>query len=304
MKHVIALLRALLLGALLQATAGLADGQTFEVVSVKVARPETSSADDKESGGPGTSDPGRFHGPQMQMIGLLERAFGVDLGQIQGPGWLLSMGQPSYDIDAIVPPNTTPEQFQKMLQNLLIERFHLTFHRETRNFPGYALVVDKGGPKIKEAEADPDSGPVDPQTAFRAPKGDDGFPIVHGSTSISNISRSRYRTKYYEQSMAQFMKSLVHFIVMERGISPLGGSPRILDKTGLTGKYTFVLECRNPNYPPDVGPSSIPSASDPADADDVFTAVRKQLGLRLDKTADVPAEVIVVESVDKTPTEN
>ena len=36
----------------------------------------------------------------------------------------------------------------------------------------------------------------------------------------------------------------------------------------------------------------------------IFTAIQKQLGLRLNKTADVPMDVIVVESVDKVPTEN
>jgi uncharacterized protein (TIGR03435 family) len=44
-------------------------------------------------------------------------------------------GQTLYDIDATMPPGTTKEQFQEMLQNLLVERFHLEFHRERRNFP-------------------------------------------------------------------------------------------------------------------------------------------------------------------------
>jgi uncharacterized protein (TIGR03435 family) len=136
---------ALAVGAFLPLVLGAADGPTFEVASVKVAGPETSSADDKVTGGPGTNDPGRFHAPQLHMIGLLTTAFAVGPDQINGPGWLFSITQPAYDIEAIVPPNTTPEQFQKMLQNLLIERFHLVFRRETRNFPGFALVVDKGG---------------------------------------------------------------------------------------------------------------------------------------------------------------
>jgi uncharacterized protein (TIGR03435 family) len=48
------------------------------------------------------------------------------------------------------PREATKEQFQEMLQNLLVERFHLVFHHEMLNFPGYALVVDKGviGPWI------------------------------------------------------------------------------------------------------------------------------------------------------------
>ena len=37
-----------------------------------------------------------------------------------------------------------------MLGPLLAERFHLVFHRETRELPVFALLVAKGGPKIKE----------------------------------------------------------------------------------------------------------------------------------------------------------
>jgi uncharacterized protein (TIGR03435 family) len=48
----------------------------------------------------------------------------------------------------------------------------------------------------------------------------------------------------------------------------------------------------------------VPAASDPSGATDIVTAIRKQLGLRLDKIADVPLDVIIVDSVDKTPTEN
>jgi uncharacterized protein (TIGR03435 family) len=41
-----------------------------------------------------------------------------------------------------------------MLQNLLSDRFHLKFHRETKRVSGYALVVAKNGPKLKEATGD------------------------------------------------------------------------------------------------------------------------------------------------------
>jgi len=69
----------------------------------------------------------------MQMSGMLTGAFGVRADQIQG----CPAGQTLYDIDidATMPPGTTKEQFQEMLQNLLVERFHLEFHRERKNFP-------------------------------------------------------------------------------------------------------------------------------------------------------------------------
>ena len=40
------------------------------------------------------------------------------------------------------------DQLQPPLQQLLQERFHLSYHRETKSFKGYALVVAKDGAKL------------------------------------------------------------------------------------------------------------------------------------------------------------
>jgi uncharacterized protein (TIGR03435 family) len=66
-----------------------------------------------------------------------------------------------------------------MLLNLLKERFHLTFHREKKEFDMYTLVVAKGGSKLKEAA--PPDGPLPPPPqpgtrAVPAPVDRDGFP--------------------------------------------------------------------------------------------------------------------------------
>lgn len=47
-----------------------------------------------------------------------------------------------------MPPDTTKEQFEKMLQNLLVERFHLV-HPETRNFSGGFYKLDRRGGELK-----------------------------------------------------------------------------------------------------------------------------------------------------------
>lgn len=90
------------------------------------------------TGGPGTNDPGRFRATRIGMSDLLARAFDVSTDQLAGPAWLRDFASMDfYTVVATMPPDTPKEQFQKMLQNLLVERFHLVFHRETRNFPGY-----------------------------------------------------------------------------------------------------------------------------------------------------------------------
>jgi uncharacterized protein (TIGR03435 family) len=261
------------------------------------------------------------------MFALLRRAFDVAEDQIVGPAWLRNDPQhpantPNYTVVATMPPDTTKEQFQKMLQNLLVERFHLAFHHETRNFPGYELVVDKGGPKFKEVtptqSANPDAD-RDPRAALTAPRGEDGFPNFPGPRTISqDRPGGQTRWKYQERTMAEFISNLGNLIRISQGKDLGSPTPRVVDKTGLTGKYTFILEYYNPNQPDlsgllrraagadsGAGNGSPPPPSEPGGGlPTILVAVQKQLGLRLDKTADVPLDVIVVDSVDKVPTEN
>ena len=265
------------------------------------------------------------------MSSLLTKAFGVSLDQIQGPKWLTDFaGRTYYNIEATMPPDTTKEQFEKMVQNLLAERFHLVALHETRNFPGYALVVDAGGPKFKDVKPNQDPSTPGPGGAsaspvWQAPHGDDGFPAVQGPRTMFQLDRSgKTRTKYQERSMPEFASNLGFTIGSSQGKSAVNGypQPRVVDKTGLTGKYTFILEYYDAGSATLISASSslprvaearaasggadvaAPTPSDPPGAVNIFTAIRKQLGLRLDKTADIPLDVIVVESVDKTPTEN
>ena len=132
----------------------LASGQTparsgpaFDAASVRLS--DSDSRQSTYAGGPGTSDRGRIR-LHIYMTALLQSAFGVQQDQFKGPAWLRDFSaMPYYDIVATMPTDTTLEQFEKMMQNLLVERFHMVFHHETRDFPGYELVVDKGGPRLK-----------------------------------------------------------------------------------------------------------------------------------------------------------
>ena len=68
-----------------------------------------------------------------------------------GPNWV---GTDTFDIEAKAedPEHTSQDQLRVMLQNLLIERFNLKFHREKKEMPGFDLVVAKSGLKMKPAE--------------------------------------------------------------------------------------------------------------------------------------------------------
>jgi len=301
--------------------AALAGGLTFDAASVKMSGPEVQQPY-IIAGGPGTSDPGRFRAPRVDMSYLLVRAFGVSADQLVAPAWIRNAGSPNnFSIMATMPPDTTKEQFQLMLQNLLVERFHLVFHHETRNFPGYELVVDKGGPKFKAvtpAQGDTrDFGTTLFGGMGNAPHGADGFPVFPPGSRVIGVGdpSGQQRMKYQERTMAQFIPNLEHLIGSSQGKSVADGypQPRVVDKTGLKGKYTFILEFQGaanlrstpPEAAPDPGNGSPPAANEPDGAfPSIFTAIQEQLGLRLVKTTNVPVDVIVVDSVDKVPTKN
>jgi uncharacterized protein (TIGR03435 family) len=148
---------------------------TFDAASIKIVnrahlRPVMGP---RRRGGPGTSDPNRIIWNIQSLWELIAAAWEVDWEQIVGPAWLGPQGG-IYDLTATMPAGTKPETFRLMFQNLLIERFKIQLHHETRVFPGYELVVAKGGPKLKPA--------VDPD----APT----FSSTHQRSSTRTVSRS------------------------------------------------------------------------------------------------------------------
>lgn len=113
------------------------------------------------------------------------------------------------------------------------------------------------------------------------------------------------------ETMADFAKALGGLINMANSIPSGAPAPRVADKTGLAGVYEFRLEFEGtaavsgtlPPIPPSAGPELItpdPGAGGPT----LFTALEKQLGLKLVKAKSVPVDVLVIDRLDKMPTEN
>src|SRR5271154_7259431 len=100
-------------------------------------------------GGPGTADPERLTYTNIALKTILLRAYGVLNYRLSGPDWLNSA---RFNIVAKVPPGATKEQLTLMLQNLVVERFNLTFHHETKETLVYELTAGKNGPKLKESD--------------------------------------------------------------------------------------------------------------------------------------------------------
>lgn len=115
----------------------------FEVASIKLnASSETGSRNDL--GGANVVFRNYVLG------GILQTAFNVDRLVLEAPAWLYDE---RFDITAKVPDEkATLDERRQMLQALLIDRFGLAFHYESKIRAGFGLVVAKNGPKIQPVE--------------------------------------------------------------------------------------------------------------------------------------------------------
>jgi uncharacterized protein (TIGR03435 family) len=137
------------------------------------------------------------------MISLMYK---VPVSQIiGGAAWLDS---DPYDIEAKADGSHSIDDLHTMFQNLLADRFHLRFHKETREGPVYALTIDKSGLKMK-----PNLAPQDYKVAVTP----NGFGIYAGT---------RVPMNYLAWFLGQQLQP--------------DGRP-VIDRTGLTGNYDFTL---------------------------------------------------------------
>ncbi len=91
-------------------------------------------------------DTGRVVGYHTPLRVYLQMAYELPEYRLSAPEW---MDRETYDISAKMPASTSDDHVLLMLQSLLTERFKLKVHHEQRSMSGYALLVDKGGPKLK-----------------------------------------------------------------------------------------------------------------------------------------------------------
>src|SRR5262249_55494855 len=140
-----------------------------------------------------------------------------------------------FDIIAKVPEGATKEQVRTMLQNLLVDRFRLALHHETKELPLYELTLAKNGPKMKASVENPNAaqpGPGD-RAPGPPPIGKDGFPQIPAG-----------RKGQFVMMRPGGMRVVANVQTMSDLASILGnnlGNP-VIDKTGLSGTYDFVLE--------------------------------------------------------------
>jgi uncharacterized protein (TIGR03435 family) len=126
-------------------------GQTpsaFEVASVRITPPDKIGYTALPKYGTN-----RFISTNITLDLMIQLAYGVTWNQISG---MEKLGKYHYDITAKAEDGVviTGETLGPRLRQLLEQRFKLATHRETKEFPGYALVVAKAGPKLQPSKQD------------------------------------------------------------------------------------------------------------------------------------------------------
>jgi len=176
---------------------GLAQAQAFAVATI---RPSAAAVEFERDGKT------EFLRDTLQMRDVtvntcIKVAYRVQDSQVSGPDWI---GSDRFDIVAKPDGPADEAHMRLMLQALLAERFHLSFHREPRELKAMVLTVAPSGAKVSKAKA-PDAPP------FRE------------NSATGTVARS--------MSMQEFADFLAGPLRMP-----------LVDETGLTGKYDFAID--------------------------------------------------------------
>jgi uncharacterized protein (TIGR03435 family) len=261
----------------------------FEVASIKP---------NKSGPGPqriGFQPGGRFVATNVPVRDLISIAYGQpqplpNFQIIGGPGWTTS---DRFDITAKAEGDPQPgaagppTQMFLMIRGLLADRFKLIAHEEMRDQPVYVLRVDRSdgklGPNIHPSTVDCAAmrganrgGPPGPPAPGQAPAcGAMMAPgrMLSGGTPIEMLTNGLAR--------------LVNRVV--------------IDRTGLTGNYETTLEFTpDQSQLPSGGLGNLPPGvpAPPVDGPSLFTALKEQLGLRLD-SEHAPVRVLIIDSIEQ-----
>jgi len=244
----------------------------------------------------------------MSLQRLLLTAFRIKPYQLSGPDWMRSQ---RFDIAARMPAGTAPERLPELLRALLVERFHLQVHADSKELSVYALVVAKGGPKLQAPPPDADAPLPDtpgtkplytPQGEARMLEGG-GFRIAGGE--LGAVRGGRGAGMKFE-----FLK--ITMPALAELLAPHLDRP-VVDRTNLTGAYYLAAEIHplldgggegRKGGGREGGREGGGDADSPHDAygEALFTGIEKA-GLKLERTK-AAVETIIVDRLDKTPAEN
>lgn len=246
----------------------------FEVASVK---PNTSG-DDSVARIPSPSGV-TITNATLQM--MMRWAYRVqDFQIIDGPSWLSTA---RFDVVGKAETSVSEEVLlRSMLRALLVDRFMLVVHNETRELPVYALVAarsdGKFGPQLRtpsDCVNSPVNQPASPQTAQRA----SGPPRCDNKVLPGNMSSRGVTMPGLAVSLSVFVGRTV------------------IDRTGFAGTIDYELRWtpdRTLRSPAD----GVAAGPERPDGPSLVTALQEQLGLKLESTK-ATVEVLVIDHAER-----
>jgi len=249
---------------------------TFDVATIRLAPPPDANFHLTITSPPHSS---RFEVKNFPIKALLQIAYGFDAPVVGAPDWVATT---LYDIQARsdeaadarlagITSNEVRLEKRYAIRVLLAERLGLRTHLDTRNTAIYYLSVAKGGAKLQVTPPPP------PPANGEAP-------------SATPATRSTDIQAHGSQHGLEFIGSNAPMRAITGVLSSMVEAP-VIDKTGLTGIYSYTLQIGREWSERDT--ESWPS---------IFTAVQEQLGLKLD-AAHESVPNLVVDHITK-PTEN
>jgi uncharacterized protein (TIGR03435 family) len=274
----------------------LAQSPQFDVASVRPFVPA-----------PGQVAAGlHFDGAQVRGVGLslrdyLATAYRTKATLISGPDWTATE---RYNITATLPDGSSKAQVPEMLQALLADRFEVKLHNEKKEYPIFALVLAKGPPKLKELPPDPNEDKVNDEPVGMANVAT--IAAVGNGVSVqyargASITVGNNRIEVTKLPLWVFCRNLERY-----------SDRQIIDMTGLTGAYTFVVDVMPEDFMAMMMRSAVlRGANLPAEAQKLLDTsppsaigdALEQVGLKLEQRR-APLDILVIDSALKTPTAN
>lgn len=275
---------------------------TFEVASIKANR----------SGAPlqilPTLQPGgRVFAINLPLREFVQVAYGLRANQL-----ILAspLAEARFDLEARAGATATPEQAAAMLRALLIDRFGLKTHAETRQRPVYTLErvnATRLGSQIRAAG--PECAPLTiPSGPGAPPPPPPPPPSLAGSRLGPREDGAKCPSMFFPGTWSLRSMNMHAFaLALERLVQRA-----VVDRTGLTGGFDLDLAYTPESFevpfagnvvggsvggPEGFGPGP-PQRTGPS----IFTALRDQLGLRLE-SGRAPVDVLVIDRVEQ-PTED
>lgn len=236
----------------------------FDVVSIKPSAPNKNPACQPPTCYSSffVPQPGRFRAQRMSVLGLVGYAYSIPARRLDGPDWTSTE---QFDIEATHRlPYSDEAGLRRLVQHLLEDRFSLKTHREQRQIPVYVLAKARQdgrlGPQLVSVTG------CDDRPAFLPPVYNKSCGAIGVPGATTRVGLGTWTNLNLHR---QFEQSLDRLVV---------------DETGLSGWFAAYLE-----WSDDVSQTEKPS---------LFTAVREQLGLKLEP-AERPLEVLVVDSAER-----